>query len=97
MSPVRFCKKRRPMKTANAQKGTEKYVVNSHAHDRPHDQAVNTTKIQTRLPLGHSIGIVCRPISLSPISSRKSCAWIVEKIIRVLITKVIVIRVDIVD
>lgn len=94
---MRFRKKRRPMKNANAQKGTEKWAVKSYAHDRPTDQAINTTKIQTRLLLGHNIGIVRRPMSLSPFSSRKSWVWIVEKMIRALVRKDIVVGIDIVD
>jgi hypothetical protein len=54
-------------------------------------------RIQTRLPLGHTIGIVRRPISLSPTSSRKSWAWIVEKIMRSLTANDIKVRVVIVD
>jgi len=85
------------MNTPNMVKGTEKWNDKSHAHDRPTDQAVNIAKIQIRLPLGHTIGTVRRPMSLSPISSRKSWAWIVEKMIRALMIKETVFRVVIVD
>jgi len=81
------------MNTANTEKGTEKWNGKSYAHDRPTDQAVKITKIQIRLPLGHTIRTVRRPKSLSPISSRKSWAWIVEKMIRALMTKETTVRV----
>ena len=68
-----------------------------HAHDKPTDQAVKIARIQTRLPSGHTIGIVRRPMSLSPTSSRKSWAWIVEKIIRALTANEIKVREVIVD
>ena len=85
------------MNTPKMEKGTEKWNGKPHARDRPTDQAVSIAKIQIRLPLGHTIGIVRRPMSPSPISSRKSWAWIVEKMIRALITKEIVFRAVMVD
>ena len=85
------------MNTANMEKGTEEWNGKSHAHDRPTDQAVNIAKIQIRLPLGHTIGTVRRPMSLSPISSRKSWAWIVEKMIEALMTKETVVCMVMVD
>jgi hypothetical protein len=68
-----------------------------HAHDKPTDHAVNIARIQTRLASGHTIGIVRRPMSLSPTSSRKSWAWIVEKIMRALTANEIKVREDIID
>ena len=82
-----------PMKIAHMQKGTEKRCARSHASDRPTDQVVIITSIEIRLPVGHTMARVRRPVFSSPTRSRKSWDWMVEKTMRLLTATEIAVRV----